>query len=138
MCVWKWQAIDIEEMKDFDGLLSFLYGFLVLCSSSFSFVEFVQSSSVVFFETISQLPSLTVSEFYFFVQLGRPPFIWVQICREAGLWVWLFLLSIDCVWLFFFFSSSGSYVVSGWISSIGSGGLLPWSSRSKRLLLELR
>jgi len=89
MCVWKWQAIDIEEMKDFDGLLSFLYGFLVLCSSSFSFVEFVQSSSVVFFETISQLPSLTVSEFYFFVQLGRPPFIWVQICREAGLWVWL-------------------------------------------------
>jgi len=33
-----------------------------------------------------------------------------------------FLLSIDCVWLVFSFSSSGSYVVSGWISSIGSGG----------------
>jgi len=75
MCVWKWQAIDIEEMKGFDGLLSFLYGFLVLCSSSFSFVEFVQSSSAVFFETISQLPSLTVSEFCFLCSWVGPLYL---------------------------------------------------------------
>jgi hypothetical protein len=75
MCVWKWQAIDIEEMKDFDGLLSFLYGFLVLCSSSFCFMKFVQLSSAVFFKAISQLSSLTVSEFYFFVQLGSPLYL---------------------------------------------------------------
>jgi hypothetical protein len=31
-------------------------------------------------------------------------------------------LSIDCVWLFFFFVFSGCYVVCGWISSIGFGG----------------
>jgi hypothetical protein len=106
MCVWKWQAIDSEEMKDFDGLLSFLYGFLVLCSSSFCFMQFVESYSAVFFKAISQLPSLTVSEFYFFVQLGRPPFIWVQICREVGLWVWLvFVEHRLClvVFLFLFF-----------------------------------
>jgi len=99
MCVWKWQAIDIEEMKGFDGLLSFLYGFLVLCSSSFSFVEFVQSSSAVFFETISQLPSLTVSEFYFFVQLGRPPLFGSKYAVRRGFGFGCYL-SIDCVWLF--------------------------------------
>jgi hypothetical protein len=85
MCVWKWQAIDSEEMKDFDGLLSFLYGFLVLCSSSFSFVEFVESCCAVFFETISQLPSLTVSEFTFFVQLGRPPLFGSKYAVRRGL-----------------------------------------------------
>jgi hypothetical protein len=63
MCVWKWQAIDIEEMKNFDGLLSFLYGFLVFYSSSFSFVEFVESGCAVFFKAISQSPPLTVSGF---------------------------------------------------------------------------
>jgi hypothetical protein len=86
VCVWKWQAIDIEEMKDFDGLLSFLYGFLVLCSSSFCFVEFVESCCAVFFEAISQLPSLTVSEFYFFVQLGRSPLFGSKYAVRRGFW----------------------------------------------------
>ena len=69
----------------------------------------------------------------FFVQLGRAPFIWVQICREAGLWVWFLRADVVFGWVLlvfvegqmclvvFSFSSSGSYVVSGWISSIGSG-----------------
>ena len=84
MFVWKWQAIDIEEMKDFDGLLSFLYGFLVLCSSSFCFMKFVESSSAVFFKAISQLPSLTLSEFCFFVQLGRPPLFGSKYAVRRG------------------------------------------------------
>jgi len=73
MCVWKWQAIDSEQMKNFDGLLSFLYGFLVFYSSSFSFVEFVESSCAVFFKAISQPPFLTVSEFYFLCSGVGPP-----------------------------------------------------------------
>ena len=84
MCVWKLQAIDIEEMKNF-GLLYLLYGFLVLCSSSFSFMEFVQSSSAVFFKAISQLPSLTVSEFYFLCSGVGPPLFGSKYAVRFGL-----------------------------------------------------
>lgn len=75
----------MSRIENVDGVVFVLYAFLVLYSSRFCFMEFVESSCAVFFEAMSQLPSLTVSEFCFFVQLGRPPFIWVQICCE----VWL-------------------------------------------------
>jgi len=54
-------------------VVSVLYGFLVFCSSRFCFMEFVESSCAVFFEAMSQLPSLTVSGFLFFCAIEEAP-----------------------------------------------------------------
>jgi len=53
----------VSRIENVDGVVFVLYAFLVLYSSSFSFMEFVESSSAVFFKTNSQSPLLTVSEF---------------------------------------------------------------------------
>jgi len=53
----------VSRIENVDGVVFVLYGFLVLCSSSFCFMEFVESSSAVFFKTNSRPPLLTVSGF---------------------------------------------------------------------------
>ena len=65
----------MSRREDVDGVVFVLYGFLVLCSSSFSFMEFVQSSSAVFFKAISQPPSLTGSEFNFLCSWVDPLYL---------------------------------------------------------------
>jgi hypothetical protein len=75
----------VSRIENVDGVVFVLYGFLVLYSSRFCFMEFVESSCAVFFEAISQLPSLTVSEFTFFVQLGRPPLFGSKYAVRRGL-----------------------------------------------------
>jgi hypothetical protein len=98
----------VSRIEDVDVVVLVLYGFLVLCSWSFCFVEFVQSCCAVFFEAISQLPSLTVSEFYFFVQLGRPPLFGSKYGVRRGFGLGCFLEHRLCLvvflLLFFWFS----------------------------------
>jgi hypothetical protein len=65
----------VSRIEDVDGVVFVLYGFLVLCSSSFSFVEFVESCCAVFFEAMSQPPSLTVSEFCFLCSWVGPLYL---------------------------------------------------------------
>ena len=48
--------------------------FLVLCFSGF-FMEFVESSSAVYFKVNSWPPSLAVSAFYFFCAVGGPLYL---------------------------------------------------------------
>ncbi len=74
----------MSRNENVDGVVFVLYAFLVLYSSRFCFMEFVESSCAVFFEAISQLPSLTVSEFTFFVQLGRPPLFGSKYAVRRG------------------------------------------------------
>jgi len=48
------------QIKNVDGLVSILYAFPVLYSLRFSSVEFVESSSAVYFKKNSQSPPLTL------------------------------------------------------------------------------
>jgi len=53
----------VSRIENVDGVVFVLYAFLVLYSSRFCFMEFVESSSAVFFKTNSRPPLLTVSGF---------------------------------------------------------------------------